>query len=97
MAMIVASKGCDQGPDTIQKKMHEVVDCKVEGGLGNGRDDARSAGILNWIMARTGEGATWEAESRHAGALIQDLGVQSETELLTPCAKKKHDEGDEKK
>jgi len=80
-------EGTDDSLNVAEKGMTKAFECKVEGRLGGGKSDKREVKILNRIMTwRDGE-VTWEADPRHAEALIRDLGVQHESVLTVPGSK----------
>ena len=95
----------EESLNKIEKLMTETFECKVEGRLGNGKNDKKEVRILNRIMRRTRKGATWEADPRHAEALVRDMDLEDEKELsspgLKPCESEEQDddrdelEGDE--
>ena len=80
-------EGDDEALDNIVEFMTQAFECKIEGRLGLGKNDKREVRVLNRVMRRSAEGATWEADPRHAEALIRDMGVEDEKELSSPGLK----------
>lgn len=42
---------------------------------------------MNRVVRRTDEGPTYEADSRQAGELIQELSLNGDKPVVTPCVK----------
>ena len=85
-------EGCDRGLDAVEKAMVRAFECKVDGRLGGGPNDKKEVRVLNRVMTWSKQGVTWEADPRHAEALIRDMGVASENTVVTPGVKQSQEE-----
>jgi len=88
-------EGEDRGLDVVQAGMVKAFECKIEGRLGGGPNDKREVRILNRIMTWSEAEVTWEADPRHAEALIRDMKVSGEASVVTPGVKQSKEEKEE--
>jgi len=88
-------EGEDRSLDVIQQGMTTAFECKVEGRLGGGVKDKREVRILNRVMTWSENEVTWEADPRHAEALIRDMEVSDQASVVTPGVKQNRKEDEE--
>jgi len=88
-------EGNDGGLNKVERDMRKEFDCKVEGRLGGGPKDKKEVRILNRIMRYEEGVVTWEADPRHAEALIRDLRIEEAGKVVTPGVKQTKEEEEE--
>ena len=64
--------------------MTETFECKLKGRLGTGEHDEKEMRVLNRIVRLVPEGIEMEADTRHAKALIEAMGVETGKSVGTP-------------
>ena len=68
--------GEDPDLNWVERKTTQAFLCKVEGRLGPEDQDLKEVRILNGIITWNPLGIGYEADPRHAEAIIRDLGIE---------------------
>ena len=67
--------------------MQEEYDVKIRGRLGPDKHDQKSITILNRCLEWRADGLYYEPDPRHAEIIIEEMGVQKCSPVVTPGTK----------
>ena len=79
--------GDDSALDWCTTIMQEEYDIKLRGRLGPEKHDQKSMTILNRCLEWRSDGIYYEADPRHAEIIIEEMGVQGSSPVVTPGIK----------
>ena len=79
--------GDDAALDWCTMAMQEEYDVKVRGRLGPDKHDQKSITMLNRCLQWRADGLYYEPDPRHAEIIIEEMGVQKCSPVVTPGTK----------
>ena len=75
--------GVDEDLDFVEHLLREKYEIKVRGRLGSGESDKKEIDMLGRKIKLPSWGITWEDDDRHRKLIMEQFGLDSESNILT--------------